>query len=49
MVIPENTSYKVEGIYLFIHHHICIYLRCVDVGMPQHLTDCVDAAPLRSG
>ena len=44
-ILPENTSHKVNGIYLFIHHNISINLRGVDVGMTKHLTGRVDVAP----
>ena len=44
-MLPEDSCHKVNGIYLFIHHHIGIYLRCVDVCMTKHLTGRLAVAP----
>ena len=38
MVLPEDSSHKVNGSYPFIHYHVGINLCSVEAGMTKHLT-----------
>mgnify|MGYP006916224737 CR=1 FL=1 len=45
IALSENTIYSVYCFDFGFHYHVGIYLRCMNVGMPQHLASRVDVAP----
>ncbi len=44
-ILSVQPVCQVNGIHLLFHHHLCIYLRRMDVGMAQHLACRIDVAP----